>query len=234
MHSYAIVNAAIALTLPEGTSETLQMVSNGALSIVVEPNLELETLQKDDALLLNAILAHDRIIRALFLQTTVLPLRFSAFLSEEELIADLDTHQSRYLAYLKYFSGKAEYRLKLIPLEILEIPIPPGLKGKDYFRAKKQHIQTHQEQQQLQLAQFEQLLETINRICPVVLSTETATPEKILFLLAKQTGNGTIQDVTKILQEHCTLYQFLVETALPPYHFMAPTLSTKKVDSEQK
>jgi hypothetical protein len=231
MHSYAIVNAEIALTLPEGTLEPLQRISNGALSIVVEPNLELEILQQNDGLLLEAILAHDRVIRTLFLQTTLLPLRFSAFLPEAELIADLNTNQSRYLAYLKYFKGKAEYRLKLVPLEILEIPIPLGLKGKDYFLAKKQQIQTQQEQHQLQLDQFEQLLATINQICPVILSPETATTEKILFLLAKQTGNGTIQEVTQILQEHCTLHQFSVETALPPYHFMESTLSTKKATS---
>ncbi|MBM0740127.1 GvpL/GvpF family gas vesicle protein [Phormidium sp. CLA17] len=231
MHSYAIVNAEIDLTLPEGTLETLQLIGNGALSIVVEPNLKLEVLQQDDTLLLQAILAHDRIIRALFLQTTVLPLRFSAFLPEKELIADLNTNQSRYLAYLKYFNGKAEYRLKLVPLEILDTPISPSLKGKNYFLARKQQIQTQQDQHQLQLTQFEQLLEIINQFWPAILSTETATTEKILFLLAKQTEEEVIQNMIKIWQEHYTLYQFSVETALPPYHFIESFISTKKVDS---
>ncbi|NJL22740.1 MAG: hypothetical protein HC895_21050 [Leptolyngbyaceae cyanobacterium SM1_3_5] len=135
------------LTLPAGFVGNLAIVPatelitteliTTELIAIVEPELNLELLQRSDEQLMQAVLNHDRVLRELFEQTTLLPLRFgTCFVSEAGLVEHLQTHQQAYQGKLAALSNQVEYSLKCSPIFLPEAAIDPDLKGKDYFLAK--------------------------------------------------------------------------------------------------
>ncbi|MDX2241280.1 MAG: GvpL/GvpF family gas vesicle protein [Leptolyngbyaceae cyanobacterium bins.302] len=216
MHVYAILHRSAALTLPEGVLSPLQSVVEGQLAAVVEPDLALVELQQDDAGLLQAVLAHDRVIRELFAQTTVLPLRFNTFPALNELIADLQTNQKTYLNQLAQLDGQAEFTLKLSPVEISEGSIAPNLKGKEYFLAKKQHYQEQQRQEELRVQEFNLIVQAIVQQYLAVAQPDS---NQICILAQKQQYDGLQRQITD-LQEQMNYWELHLGDALPPFHFV--------------
>ncbi|NJO10312.1 MAG: gas vesicle protein [Leptolyngbyaceae cyanobacterium SL_1_1] len=144
--------------LPAGIAGALAVIDNGTLSALVEPDTFYEAIAADDTQLMAAVVIHDRVLCQVFESIALLPLRFGTrFASQAALLAHLETYGDRYLQQLQALEGKAEYLLKLMPAAIDLPEITPGLKGRDYFLAKKQRLQTQtnaQQQQQEELAQL--------------------------------------------------------------------------------
>lgn len=221
MYTYAFFKSPIApLNLLAGIAGEVQVVESGQLSALVEPDLELEVLQKDDSHLVQAVLTHDRMICELFWQTTILPLRFgTCFISLEALIEHLDTHQESYLAKLARLEGKAEYWLKLTPRE-LPVATLSDVKGKQYFLAKKQQYQTQQTQQAQQQAQLEQVFALISNVYPDYRVTEAKEDVEKLYLLVDRQQETALYQHLQNWQNHCTHWEITLGEALPPYHFV--------------
>lgn len=217
MHVYALLRSSTAgLTLPEGVLGSLETITHQQLMAVVEPDLQLEDLQQSDALLLQAVLAHDRVIRELFLQATVLPLRFSSFPARADLTIDLDSNQAQYLAILEQLDGQAEFTLKFTPIETAEPQIAPELKGKDYFLAKKQLFQAQQRQKDLQVQEFNFLMQAIAQLYQVVNQPEAQQ----VHILVHREKQSALQDAVSKLARQVSSWHLSLGDALPPFHFV--------------
>jgi Gas vesicle synthesis protein GvpL/GvpF len=222
MYTYAFFKtSATSLNVLPGIEGEVQVVNRGELSALVEPDLDLNAVQKDDNQLVQAVLTHDRMICELFWQTTILPLRFGTFfVSLESLLEHLDSHQLSYLAKLSQLEGKAEYRLKITPLELLEEPLPSDLKGKQYFLAKKQQYETQQALQNQQNAELQNLMAAIAQFYPDRSLTEAKAGVEKLYLLADRQQEATLYDRLQDWQNQCSQWELMLGEALPPYHFV--------------
>ncbi|EKQ69880.1 Gas vesicle synthesis protein GvpL/GvpF [Leptolyngbyaceae cyanobacterium JSC-12] len=217
MHVYALLKTPqLPLNLPAGVDHALQLVVCKQLAAVIEPDLELEQLQQDDAVLLQAVLAHDRVIRELFSQTTVLPLRFATFPTLAELISDLHTRQTHYLETLDWFEGKAEYTVKLTPSKINQSPIVETLKGKEYFLAKKRQYQEQQQQREQQTQELAQIFQAIAQQYPI----QTNSDNQQVHILANKNEQNQLEQILKTLQSNYMLWEIALSEALPPFHFV--------------
>lgn len=222
MHAYVLLKTPTKpLSLPEGTAGALQVVGNEWLSLIVEPDLSLEVLQQDDALLLQAVLAHDRIIQELFCQTTVLPLRFSSFAPLDALLADLNSQQQHYLEILNRLEGKAEYTLILASIQQPEVPIPTELTGKAYFLARKQQVQAQHVERQKQWEELQMLLGTISHRYPYAIATPAETDNQQIHVLLPRTDEYVLQQAEIVFNEKFTHWRISLSDPLPPYHFVS-------------
>jgi Gas vesicle synthesis protein GvpL/GvpF len=210
--------------MPEGMTEPVKAIGNERLVAIVEPGLSFEALQANDQLLIRAALTHDRVICDLFRQITVLPLRFGTrFLSEEKLRIHLEENADQYVARLETLVGKAEYTLKFMPHPLIASPESEEdeenkQKGKQYFLAKKQQYQARAEQQELQQAQWQAIIERASAIYPVIAGQPQEGIEKI-YLLAEREGDLALQPLVQQWQAACSQGTLKLEGALPPYHF---------------
>jgi hypothetical protein len=221
MYTYAFLPSDIPhLILPDGISGSLWLISTAHLSALVEPKLDFEALQQSDNQLMQAVLAHDRVIRDVFRQTEILPLRFGTqFVSEAGIVEHLQLHSSEYLEKLAHLTGKAEYTLKFTPVEQYEPSISSDAKGKDYFLAKKQRYQTQLEQQQARVDEFERVKQAITHLYPYVISTPQNGIERIHLLVSRQDEPLLSQHV-QTWQLECLHWELIPGEALPPYHFV--------------
>jgi hypothetical protein len=221
MYTYAFLKTpATPLELPIGIDRLVQVVSRDELAAVVEPDLILDEL-KDDKILMQAVLCHDRVIRELFLQTTILPLRFgTSFLSLQGLLTHLEANRSTYLEKLTQFEGKAEYPLKFIPLPLPEAPVSLEAKGKDYFLAKKQQYQMQLERQRQQQNEFKRMALIVTQAYPQFVTSETQAEVETVYLLAKREEEPQLHQAFREWQNQCPSWQMTLGEALPPYHFM--------------
>ena len=209
------------IVLPTGITGSLELVRINQIAAVVEPELAFETLQASDERLIQAVLIHDRIIRELFNQTTVLPLRFGTrFVSREKLVEHLEIHEAAYLKKLIQLTGKAEYPLKLIPAAQPEPSIDATVKGRDYFLAKKQRIQTQadwQQQQQMERSRLAQLLAQTD------LFFQEAEPNEGIerfYLLSDRQNEDLLLKSLESWQSVCPHWELSIGEGLPPYHFV--------------
>jgi len=226
MYTYAFFNTPAApLELPKGFESLLQIVNCGHLSALVESELSLETLKERDDLLMQVVLIHDRAIRELFHQTTVLPLRFgTCFVSLEGLQAHLSEHQGEYLEKLTRFAGKAEYVLKWIPVaqptEPEKTAIDSSVQGREYFLAKKQRYQIQLTQQQQRAAEIQAVMRKIAETYPDIVPGETQGKEERLYLLINRQEESLLLQNFQSWQMQCRHWEMQLEAALPPYHFL--------------
>lgn len=211
------------LELPVGMGgDRLLLISTSGISALVEPEVSVKSWENDDEKLIKAVVSHDRAIREIFAQTTVLPLRFGiSFASEKNLLDSLESHRAEYLEKLNQIQGKAEYTLKFIPKTFEEPKPPPKGKGKEYFLAKKQRYQTQQNFFEIQAAQWEQIAEEISELYPsaVVVEPEGEELRKIHLLLSLQEETLVAEQFLG-WQEVCSSWELQLGEALPPYHFI--------------
>lgn len=225
MYTYAFFKSPkYPLQLTEGIAGNLAVIERGALSALVEPDLEFEAIQNDDTQLVQAVLTHDRVICDLFWQVTILPLRFGTqFLSYDRLMDHLTENHEKYLEKLNELEGKAEYRLKLTPIE-LELPANPetngSLKGRDYFQAKKQQYQAHLDQQNQQQQELQQILSEIEQVYPNTKLKEGADGIDKLYLLIDKREEMTLYQHLNEWQNQYPHWEMGLGEALPPYHFV--------------
>lgn len=222
MYTYAFLSHSdIPLNLPEGIWGSLQLVTVDGLAALVEPDLTPEALQTSDDVLVQAVLCHDQVIREVFEQATLLPLRFgTCFVSRQGLVEHLGAHSTEYLHKLTKLRGQAEYLLKLDPLAAPEAATQADLKGKEYFLAKKQHYQAQTEWQQQQQVELEKLLDTIALRFPNWTQTEASDDVERIYVLSDRQDEFLLYDWVKTWQSLYTHWELSLGQALPPYHFV--------------
>jgi hypothetical protein len=225
MYTYAFFKTpSSSLQLSEGIAGRLEVITIKGLSALVEPDFEFETIEKDDTQLVQAVLAHDRVICDLFWQVTILPLRFGTqFLSRTRLLKHLSDNANKYFDKLNQLEGKAEYRLKLTPIE-MELPSDPemngSMKGRDYFEAKRQLFQAQLDQQEVQQQEFQQILSAIEQTYPDLMRKAGADGAEKLYLLIDKQKEMELYSYLSQWQHQYPHWELGLGEALPPYHFV--------------
>lgn len=229
MYTYAFLsNSEPPLELPAGMIGNLEIVSWRGLSALVEPGLSVEELQENDQRLVRAVLDHDRVIRDLFEQATVLPLRFgTSFLSRQALLDHLMVNQSSYGEKLSSLQGQAEYLLKFVPIAASDLSSPDDrsdlsqLKGKDYFQAKKRQYESQIEWLEEQQQELERLLPTIAQDYPQLIRGERneADVERV-YLLSDRQQEALLLERLQDWRSQTTRWELTLGERLPPYHFV--------------
>ncbi|WP_160299492.1 GvpL/GvpF family gas vesicle protein [Leptolyngbya iicbica] len=208
--------------LPEGIGTAqVEVLTVGTLGAVIERDVDIAQIQKDDAQLMAAVLAHDRILSHLFTYSPLLPLRFGTQFSNSEAVTTfLKTQGETYRQKLSHLQDRAEYLVKLIP-QPLDLPaIASDLKGREYFLAKKQRLQDHTaalNQQADELQTF--LTDLATQDIPLVRSAPQDHEERLHVLLSRDTD--TTEQVIMTWQEQLPNWQVVCSEPLPPYHFAA-------------
>ncbi|NJR38255.1 MAG: gas vesicle protein [Leptolyngbyaceae cyanobacterium CSU_1_4] len=220
MYTYAFLSTPPS-TLPEGIFSSLQMVSIQGLAALVEPDLAAESLPETDQQLVQAVLSHDRVIRELFEQTTVLPLRFgTCFVSRQGLLEHLQAKRTEYLTKLEELEGKAEYALKLKSIAFPETEIGTDVKGKDYFLAKKQIYQAQAAWQLEQQTELEAWVEAIAQQYACVRGKADEGVERI-YVLGDRQSAPLLPTSFKTWQLQSAPGEIGLGNPLPPYHFVS-------------
>lgn len=221
MYTYLFLQRSPDLILPEGIAGSLHLVTAADVTAVVEPDLDPESLQVNDERLMQAVLCHDRVIRDLFGQTTVLPLRFgTCFVSKDKLVEHLTTHANVYLEKLGQLAGQAEFTLKLTPQAPPENSLPEATSGKAYFLAKKQRWQQQADFQNQQQQSLAELQRAIAHLCPHLIVGEPREGIERFYLLAPRAAELTLGAAIERLQVEYPSWHLSLGEALPPYHFV--------------
>ncbi len=225
MYTYAfLLPPAHPLQLPVGIEHPIQLVGTAQLVAAIEPELteaRINEIQNNDQLLMQAILNHDRVLRELFQQATILPLRFGTrFASLQSILTHLEATEATYLAILNQFHGKAEYALKCLPIELPDSSLSPDLKGKEYFLAKKQQYQAQVEYQNRQREELNQLLHQIAQTYPRFASNKNQSSGETIYLLVDRDQAETLTQQVQNWQQQFEFWTIHLSDGLPPYHFL--------------
>lgn len=223
LYTYSFVQPSeYSLALPMGIQQPTQLLGVDQLSAIVEPDLDIERLQTDDEQLMQAVLAHDRVIQSIFEQTMVLPLRFgTCFTSAERLLDHLEQRSLSYQKFLSDYAGKAEYTLKAIPLEPSAARPATPAKGKEYLLQKKRQYQAQASYQQRQQDEFDNLLQSINALYPYESGNSLDSDIRRINLLCDRNKESKLREHCQTWNVACTSWELSLSDALPPYHFVS-------------
>ncbi|MGD1940598.1 MAG: GvpL/GvpF family gas vesicle protein [Leptolyngbyaceae cyanobacterium] len=207
------------LSLPQGIAQPVQLLVVEGLGAIVESEIDVAQVREDDAQLMEAVLAHDRVLGQLFAQLPLLPLRFGTqFKDRSSLQAFLQNQQQTYLQRLQALQDRAEYLLKLSPQPYVAPEVDETVRGREYFLAKKRRLQEQAAalaQQQEDLQNFLAALTTAN--IPFVQSPPQEEEERLHILLSRDAM--TAQTLLAEWQRQLPTWQLVCSEPLPPYHF---------------
>lgn len=222
LHTYALLKTPLTpLDLPRGIAGQVQIFSSDRLSVLVEPEISVVSFEDDSDRLMQAVLAHDRVICQVFRQTSVLPLRFGTyFASTETLEKHLKSHSQQYLEKLEQLEGKGEYSLKFTPLLPPEEPLPLETGGRQYFLAKKQRYQQIQDFNEAQAVEWQKACTLASETYPSATVEPTADGEGRIYVLVNRKEESLLLERYQTLQETCPHWEIKLGEALPPYHFL--------------
>lgn len=225
MYTYTFVlQSAESIVLPAGISGELMLLHELGVGAVVEPGLDLAMLEQSDERLMRAVLHHDQVIREVFEQVPVLPLRFGTqFVSQEKLLEHLHVNAAGYQATLTRLVGQAEYTLKLSPRSpepSAPSPLTTAGTGRDYFLAKKQQFQQQLDRQQQQQAELEAIKGAIAQSYPALQIDAPRDGVERLHLLVSREAEPALQAQLEEWRSRCPSWQMVLSEALPPYHFV--------------
>ncbi len=209
------------MTLPLGLERETQLVTVNELAVVVEHGIDLAALQAEDQRLLTAVLSHDRVICDLFQQVTVLPIRFGIQLASIDKLTEYITGEYQtYLEKLAQLDQKCEYQIKLMPGDISLPPPPEGLKGREYFLAKKQRLQDQTAGQEQQQTELIRLFERIQAAYPDAVETTHEDGTAKVYVLLDTGEAPNLKQQAKQWQSEAAYWNVSLSEALPPYHFV--------------
>jgi hypothetical protein len=210
------------LSLPAGmATPQVELLGVGQLGAIAEPNIDIAQVKEDDAQLMDAVLAHDRVLGHLFDQTPLLPLRFGTqFKDRDSLSTFLTSHEATYRTRLATLQDKAEYLLKLVPKPLTLPDVDAALKGREYFLEKKRRLQAYSDAQTQQAEELQTFLTTLDAHgIPFVQSSPHEGEERLHLLLARDVAQT--QALVTQWQQPLSVWQLICSEPLPPYHFAA-------------
>ncbi|MCT7966773.1 GvpL/GvpF family gas vesicle protein [Laspinema sp. D1] len=222
VYTYAFLKTPpVELELPLGIGQLVQLVPGKQICAVVELDVDINRLQGDDALLVQAIVAHDRTLGELFQQQCLLPLRFGTlFRSLQALQEHLVTREAEYLEKLDRFVGYGEYILKCLPCPEPEFEISTEVRGKAYLLAKKQRYQATQAFQNEQSAQWDWIRGQVTQWYPQAIASDLEDQSHRIFLLVHKQEEALLYERFQEWQQTCSAWELQLGDALPPYHFV--------------
>ncbi|MGC9526320.1 MAG: GvpL/GvpF family gas vesicle protein [Limnospira sp.] len=226
MYVYAFLKTPrVPLKLPRGIENPVDLLKTDDLSALVEPNLGADNLpQTDDEELMRAVLAHDRVLRELFEQTTVLPLRFgTCFPSEARLLEHMASERDRYSRQLEQLGGRAEYLLRGVPRDFSpqEPPTEPEpTTGRAYFLEKKRRHQRQLDGQRRQTREWEQFLDAIGYAYPNWIHAQPQGGTERIYILIDRDRESALIEWLHQQQQNTRAWDLNLSRALPPYHFL--------------
>ncbi len=220
------------LELPLGiTGKQVQYLQCDRLIAVIESDIDVEALNHlPEQALMQAIVQHDRLICELFVERSLLPLRFgTAFVSIDALKTYLQEEQEKLLASLSRLNGYAEFLITGVAITP-KAEVETNLKGKNYLLAKRsQYLQQEQWRSQLQTEVLDYRQTLINSLNseidtaykPEFQQVETQGTEDVrVYGLLPRSQVEMLQQITRSWQEQNSHWQILWSPALPPYHFL--------------
>jgi hypothetical protein len=209
------------LILPLGLERETELVYVEQLAAVVEYGIDLEALQTNDQRLLNAVLSHDRIVCDVFNQVAILPIRFGTQLASTKAVKEyLSGEYATYLGKLQALEQKCEYQIKLIPEAVTAPPTPEGLKGRDYFLAKKQRLQDQNVAQEQQQAELTDLVARTQALFPDTIGVTDEDGTAKVYVLLQKDQASTLKAQIAQWQAETRFWNLSLSEALPPYHFV--------------
>ncbi len=224
IYTYAFLNTPtsdVYLNLPKGNVAQVHLINGTSISAIVEPEISSNSFQNDDEQTIQMVLAHDRVIRELFQQTTVLPLRFGTYFnSAANLLNHIESHTQEYQDKLDSIQGKEEYTLKLIPQSFKEAPKPSGGSGRNYFLAKKENYENQKKFNNAQSEEKYSLLNSITQIYQSSMIVEQHPEEVRLYILVNRDEKVLLSEQFLTWQKACPRWNLILGEPLPPYHLM--------------
>ena len=222
LHTYALLKTPLSpLELPSGIAREVLIFSSDRLSAIVEPEISVESFEHDSDRLMQAVLAHDRVICQVFQQTSVLPLRFgTSFASTASLENYLKTHTQQYLEKLEKLKGKGEYSLTFTPLLPPEQTAPLETGGRQYFLAKKQRYQQLKDFQDAQTEEWQKACLLATQTYPSAIVEPTPDREGRIYILVTRQDEPLLLEQYQTLQQTCPHWEIQLGAAFPPYHFL--------------
>ena len=210
------------LVLPKGMEREVELISYQNIAAVAEANVHITEIQEAEEKLLQAVLTHDRVVKEIFRQTSILPLRFgNAFTTVENIINDLQNNQQKYLRVLNKLKQQAEYTVTFTPVSIPSTLEISEVRGKAYLLAKKQQFQKQQAFQTEQNQQWGNICQLILKNYPkAVFKDSTEEKTKQVHLLANRDSEFINNQELLSWQTECSYWQITVSEQLPPYHFV--------------
>ena len=222
VYVYAILlTPETSLMMPGGMKDQVELIYYEDLAAIAEPEISSTELQQTDEKLLEAVVTHDRVIREIFQQTSVLPLRFgNIFAQRSSLVHHLKEQRENYISQINLIANKAEYTLTFTPRSYLTNTSESEVRGKAYLLAKKKRYQQQQEFYDRQRQQWQEIYQSLQQTYPNLVVGKSQEEIEQIHLLAQRN-----EDVIKKLelikwQEKYELWNIKLSEALPPYHFV--------------
>ena len=210
------------LELPKGMEKEVELISYQNIAAVAEANVSIETIQETEEKLIQAVLTHDQVVRKIFQQTSILPLRFgNSFAMAKDIINHLQNNQQQYLRILTQLEQKAGYTLTFTPVSYPSTLEISEVRGKAYLLAKKQHFQQQQAFQTKQCQQWDNIRQLILQDYPkAVFKDTTEKGIRQVHLLANRDSEVITTQKLQTWQTECSYWQITLSEPLPPYHFV--------------
>jgi hypothetical protein len=209
------------ITLPLGLEQETQVVNVDDIAAIVEYGIDLEALQTEDQRLLNAVLCHDRVICDLFHQVTILPIRFGTQLTSTEKLKEyIGSEYQTFQQKLQALDQKCEYQIKLTPEAITPPSAPEGLKGREYFLAKKQRLHDQTAAYEHQQMELSGLFERVQQTFPDAIEATNEDGTAKVYILLNQGEAPALKQQAEKWQSDTSYWNLSLSEALPPYHFV--------------
>jgi len=171
-------------------------------------------------------LTHAAVVRAVFAQTTALPLRFGTLLTEQDLSTHVNVAASVIEQRLEHVHGCVEMNVRILrPLAIDRQPHPPEADptgaGTAFLRQKQREI-LKQEQKAPATAELSWLHETVRNLIKDEEISESTAGERAMAKVAHLVELANIEPyrekIAQALKNRPELH-FLVSGPWPPYSF---------------
>ncbi|MEM9536081.1 MAG: GvpL/GvpF family gas vesicle protein [Cyanobacteria bacterium P01_E01_bin.45] len=236
MYTYAFfAGPKTTLQLPTGISGRLELVHSERMAALTEPDVNFEQVQQDDNALVQAALAHDRVMCAVFEQVPLIPLQFgTCFHSRQRLIDHLFKYQDTYLSKLDMLADCVEYCCKLTLLDssnrqssarlaepdTVSPVLPTGTQANN-ARANNPQSNNTQANNDIQLVQAEKddILARIAQTYPRLVAHTQGDIERAYVLIQRAEA---LELEEKVIRWRSQLHNWKLELGqpLPPYHFV--------------
>ena len=223
MYTYAFLAApGKPLQMPSGISGRLELVHCTHVAALTEPDVDFSRLQQDDTLFVQAAIAHDRVMRAIFEQVPLIPLQFcTCFQSRQRLMEHLTTHQNTYLSKLDMLADCVEYCCKLTPRSLTP-SLDPASENSSHLQSQLSGPQVSAMGDALDgtmQAEKDDILARIAQTYPQLVAHTQGETERAYVLIQRAQA---IELEEKILRWRSQLHNWQLELGqpLPPYHFV--------------
>jgi len=210
------------LALPKGMDKEVELISYQNIAAVAEANVSIEAIQETEEKLIQAVLTHDCVVRKIFQQTSILPLRFgNAFAMVKNIINHLQNNQQQYVKILTQLQQQAEYTITFAPVSSPSTLEISEARGQAYLLAKKQRFKQQQGFQTRQGQQWENICQLILKDYPkAIFRDRTEKGIRQVHLLANRDAEVIITQQLQTWQTECSYWQITLSEQLPPYHFV--------------